>query len=803
MKKRPLTYFLFAYLTGLAFNHKFDFPQTYLLTSALLLTLAAVLLYRQTQKTKPVLVMLLIAVIPWAGWWQRISSCQLTTHHVSNFAKAQNYLIKGRLSAPPRKYSYKKQFIIDTEKLTRKGESHLVEGKIQVNCYLEYLSLAYGDSIEFWARLRPPTSYRNPGGFDCRAYLARRGILATASLYSFRQLVNIKNNKESGLFKLIYRLKSKLGTFLVKETTQPKQGILQTILLGGKETLLPNIKHQFSRTGIAHLLSISGLHLSFIAFLIFQVIRKSLLWFIPPKYLESMVKYGKPSQLAAFVSIPCLLFYVFLVGARTATIRALIMVCTYLVSVILERDRDLYNTLALAALLILIYQPSALLEVDFQLSFGVVFFLITASQLPYKSMRIPAWLFCAVAIPIVASLAASPLTAYHFQNISLIGFMANMLIVPLATLLIPLGLLACFSSLLHPFIGTLLITPALWILDLILKLTHFFSQFPSASIYPGIWQIIMFYLLLYGALRAAKDQRARYALLPLLIGTVLVFWKPASGEKKRLRITFVDVGQGDAGLIEFPNGQNMLIDGGGTQNDQFDIGGKVLAPFLRYRRIDSINTVVLSHPHPDHINGLKSILNQFKVENIWEGTYPQTDSWQEYDSQSYRQFKNLAEQYNVPRKFLSAGQKFQVGEVLVEVLHPPAKGFYGSLNDQSLVVRIEYKEASLLFTGDIGEKAQKWLVSRYPEKLASTILKAPHHGAADAYFALFLKLINPKAAIFSAGLYNKYRHPNARVRKKYKNQGVQIYRTDKQGAITVTTDGINCRVKPFIETSLH
>ncbi len=803
MKQRPLIFILLAYLTGLGLNYLLSPPSPYLLISALLLTLAGVLAYHIKDKPMIAAWILLIAVILWGGWRQQTSILQLSPHHVSRFAKAQSYLIKGRILAPPREYGYKKQFILAAEQLSRKRETHSIEGKILVNCYLPDLPLGYNDRLQFWARLRPPPGSNNPGVFSYRAYLARRGVMASASLSSPRQMIKQEQVQGNRFLQRLYQLKASLSQFLRQETSQPRQGILRTILLGEKGPLLPHIRRQFTRAGVVHLLAISGLHLSFIALLIFQLIRRSILHLLPPDRLERLARYGKPSQLAALFTLPCLILYVLLVGGRTATVRALIMVGAYLISLILERERDLYNILALAALLILIWQPSALQEVDFQLSFGIVFFLITAIQVVPKPTRLPTWLFQALLIPLVANLAALPLTALHFQQISLVGFAANILIVPLASLLIPLGLLACLISLLSPAAGGLLLAPAQWLLQLILPLTRSFSQLPSASLYvfpPTIWQMLIFYLALYALLKVPQSRLARRSLAPLLLGVGLIFWQPFyPATREKLRVTCLDVGQGEAALIEFPNGKNMLIDGGGTSSGRFDTGDKIVAPFLRYRRRKRIDTMLLTHPHPDHLNGLKSILRQFQVGEIWEGVQPQASEGGKHDSENYRQFKALAVKQQVPRRFLEAGQEFPFGEVKIEVLHPPPGGFVGSLNDQSLVLKLTYKQVSFLFTGDISKPGQKYLSQEYPRLLASTILKAPHHGAADAYLPKFLRLVNPEVGLFSVGLYNRYRHPNSRVLKAYHEQGIQTYRTDRQGAITIISDGFSRQVIPFME----
>ncbi len=799
MKQRPLLFLLLAYLAGLALNYNLSL--SIIGVSVLLLSLTAVFVYKVKNSPRTAAWILLFSVVFLAAGRRQISKPVFSSRHISNFANAQKYLIQGRLSAPPREYGYKKQFILSAERLYRKGRVSAVEGKIQVNAYLPDLSLTYADRVKFWGRLRPPLAFRNPGGFNYAKYLARRGIFATASISSPRQIVLHEKLSGNWVFNNIYKFKSQLSNFLRSQTTQPRQGLLRTVLLGEKSSLSPNIRSRFTKAGIAHLLSISGLHLGFFAFLIFQLLRGSLLWGLPPATLERLGACCKASQLTAALTIPCLILYVLLVGGRTATIRALIMVSAYLISILLERERDLYNTLALAALIILIWRPSSIMEVDFQLSFGVVFFLITAVELTPKSKRTYIWLFNALIIPLVASLAAGPLTALHFQQISVTGFAANILIVPLASLLIPLGMLACCASLLHTVMGGVLLAPCLWLLRLILFLADIFSRFPGAGTHvfpPTIWQLSAYYLLLYAGLKSFRSKTARRVVLPLLIITGFASWRPsADNNHERMRVTYIDVGQGSASLIEFPTGQTMLIDGGGSSNDRFDIGANVVAPLLRYRGVKRIDTMVLTHPHPDHLNGLKSVLRQFEVGEIWEGCQPEEDNWQKFNSHSYRRFKILAAKFKVPCRRLAAKQKFRFGEVSVQALHPPAKGFRSGVNDQSLVLRLRYKNVSFLFAGDITAKGQKYMVKSHADTLSSTVLLAPHHGALDGYQTDFLNSVKPETAVFSAGRFNKYRHPNRRVLKAYNERRIQGYRIDTQGAVTITTDGVNYETSTY------
>ncbi|MBI5789210.1 MAG: DNA internalization-related competence protein ComEC/Rec2 [Candidatus Schekmanbacteria bacterium] len=805
MKKRPLVSIFLAYAAGLLLGRFLSLPAATYLIAALILLSAGGVIYYILRKPLIIPVGILLVLIPLGGWRQKINAPPSGMPLLQQLADNNRYKIKGRIISFPQQYNSRKQFKLDVKEIiSQEGKVYPVAGQIQVNVYNKQFVPEYGADLEIITRLRPVPAYRNPGGFNYRDFMSRRNIYGSATIYKPDQIIHVEKGNGNIILSWVYGLKTRLSRFLRENTQQPYQGILRTILLGEKSSFSPRIQEQFRQTGTAHILSISGLHLSFVALLIFRILRMSVLWGLPPRHLLQLGKYYKPSQLAAFFSLPFLIFYTLLVESPVATVRALIMVSVYLLGIIIERDRDLFNSLAFAALVILIWQPGAWIEVDFQLSFVTVFFLFAAIYLPQPPLPIPAWLFQGLTVPIIASLAVSPLTAYHFQQISLIGFIANIIIVPLSSLLIPIGLVAAFASLLAVTLGQILVAPALWLLQLILYLTQFFSQIPLAAINlspPTIPQVVSIYALLFALLQLPHTRLAYYAILPLIFITGMVFRPQAASIHPGLEITVLDVGQGDSTFIKFPNGENMLIDGGGVPNDRFDIGAQVVAPVLRYKQVKRIDTMILTHPRSEHLNGLKAIIRQFPVGRILEALPFQDADCKEYDSRSYRQFKELATQKRVAQQYIYGGQELTIDQAQIIFLHPPQEGFKGGISDQSLVFKLRYKRFSLLFTGDLTRRGQKYLAKTRPQDLSAMILKAPYHGAAQAFYPPFSDLVNPKAVIFTAAFHNRYRHPNRKHLDYYHQTGAQIYRTDYHGAILINTNGHDYRISIAADAS--
>jgi len=270
-----------------------------------------------------------------------------------------------------------------------------------------------------------------------------------------------------------------------------------------------------------------------------------------------------------------------------------------------------------------------------------------------------------------------------------------------------------------------------------------------------------------------------------------------------LRTTFLDVGQGNAALVQFPGGKNMIIDGGGTLSGQFDIGERVIAPFLRTKGVRTIDYLVLTHPHPDHIGGLIFLLDNFKVKEVWaNGDRVETEAfvrWQQAVSHKgipHREFK------------MDSHYPFNINGVMVDVYCPPRRicdpsgdmattgGQDVLLNRRSLVLRISYGRRHLLFPGDIDACRENEL-SQEGHALKSDVLLAPHHGSNTSNTAGFIKAVAPDTVIFSVGRLNRFSFPHRNVLERYMDQGCSIYRTDRDGAITCLTDGHDLQIEPF------
>jgi competence protein ComEC len=602
--------------------------------------------------------------------------------------------------------------------------------------------------------------------------------------------------------------------FLEKEATLPSSSIFQALVLGEQGNIPEDVRESFITIGIAHLLAISGDHLGIVALLSFSLF----LWVM--KRSDFLLLSLSVKKWAAALTIPCLLLYTFIAGGGLSVIRATIMVITFFLSIVFDRERHLLHTLALAAFLILLFSPPSLFDVSFQLSFLAVLSILYLVPRIYRDLRgeeiyipqeiswkqkIGKYVNLSFIVTVVAILGTAPFVALHFNRVSLIGFLANLFIVPwVGFLIVPVTLIASiFSFFFYPFAG-LLITVDQFLATILFKVVAFFASIPFASIYiptPTALEMILYYLLLFLGVHLRKGKKVKYLFVGIciLFAADLAYWNLKDRLRKDLTLTFIDVGHGDSILVEFPKGKRMLIDGGGLHEDRFDVGKNVIAPFLWKKKIQRIDTLVLTHPDPDHLKGLNFIASQFKIGRFW-------DNGLRGDSEFYLELEKTLQRRKIDRFPLNENINSQmINGVEISFLNPPA-GSAGPvrhpnpawLNNQSLVIKLRFKNIVLLLTGDVEKEAEERMVRKgYP--LGAHILKVSHHGSSSSSSLIFLEKVNPDHAIISVGERTIGRLPHPEVIERYKRLGSKIFRTDQHGAITVMTDGERVEIKTYLK----
>ena len=674
------------------------------------------------------------------------------------------------------------------------------EGRALVTVVQGVPDLAPGDEIALSARLFLPRGFANPGLPDARLLAKAQGVDLLASVRSAAD-IQIVPGQEGASWqprRLAFRLRTAMARVINQRLTGSAAAFVRTMVLGERTEVSHEVEEGFRAAGATHVLSVSGLHLAVVAALVFWLLRRLAL-LIPNGAL-----HVNATALAAGLSLPAVVMYTLLTGEAIATLRSAFMAAVALGAMLLNRPFSLSASIAFAALVLLVQSPLALMDVSFQLSFASVIALGFFAQrfspaAPPKNARrwrrALGWLARCLAASSVASLSTMPLVAHHFGEVTPAAPVGNLVLVPLVELaVLPCGLVGALLAFIHPMVGAL----PLWIAGLASRAALYgadgFRRLAPIILvrYPDLLEsaalVASASFLLYGLSRGT-GRRGRWLLAAGLAGSLaagsLVVRDLRRRNAEEMRVTFIDVGQGDSALLEGPGGFVMLVDGGGRYDDSFDTGARVVEPVLRARGIGRVDLVVLSHPHPDHLNGLMRVLARFEVGQLWT-------SGDDGHNPRYRELLALAQQRGVatpvPTRFESKGMHIDpLGPWVGDVVGPPP-GL--DANNASLVVRASYAGRAVLFTGDIGVDGEAELVARGETGLviASDIVKVPHHGSRTSSGDELLAAIQPALAVVSVGKHNTFHLPNPVTLARYASRGVPVRRTDVDGAVTVAVD---------------
>lgn len=704
-----------------------------------------------------------------------------------------------------------------SDRVPSPAEGRPLQGAFRLIVYLPDAPFAYGDRLEMEIRLRRPQQFGTPGAFPYADYREREGWSGIASL---SRLDRVRKIGEEGnrFLRWLYGCREEIRQKILASMEGEPAALLLALIIGETGYLTDPIREAFSASGTTHLLSISGSHLALVSLLIFGLTRWLLIRLPEPLLLRLSLR-KIPSQWAALITAGPVFFYAFLAGAEVATLRSLVMISVYLFSIWIGRSGDLKVSLALAALLILIVNPQAIFDLSFQLSFLSVLAITSTFHwwkrtAPAETLIVPNAarsrrqryltdpLHLTVLSTLGATLGTAPLTLYYFHQFSWVGLLANMLLIPLAGwILVPFGLIAAVGSLFFegglPFAGPLQAAGSFYY-----QLTALFSRLPGADLHyaaPPLWGLVLFYAILFFMLHRPASRRAVGAV----VAGFLIFFLGAGSFRfspERLRVTMIDVGQGDSALIEFPHGKTILVDGGA--GGTFDVGRLSVAPYLWERRIRTIDYLVGTHPQMDHIGGLASIVRGFGVGEVWSNGGSR-------DLPFFTLFSDALARKGLQAKVVtSESPAMSIDGCSLFFLNPPAQSPFSEedFNNRSIVLRLACPELggsgfSLLLTGDIEQRGEQRLLES-GATLKSTVLKVPHHGSRSSLDRAFLSAVAPEVAVFSVGRHNSYRHPSPEVVAAYRELPAQVYRTDRDGAVVIEADPAGWRVKAYQDRKL-
>jgi competence protein ComEC len=735
----------------------------------------------------------------------------LPAHHISRIPDRNMVQLTGTIYLPPQRYAEETVLYLMAEGISR-GESIIpVTGRVRITLRDPSVSMRYGYRIRLQAKLYQPRNFLNPGSFDYAGYLRRLGVLVTGYARDGSQVEVLSTEGGNPLLRWFDRWRQGIEAFLDEHTSLPGRGFLKALLIGERGEISDEVNEAFVAVGAVHILSISGSHLSIIVTLIFFSVQGLL-----AMSERALLRYDT-RKVAALVTFPPMLIYILITGLPIATIRSGIMATCFLVSILLDRYRNPLNTLAFAAFVILLVSPTALWDISFQLSFLSVLGIIVLTPPLYrlfyphdplslltrqKEGRIRRGIILSLIASFAAIVVTSPVVAFHFHRFSTVALASNAIIIPLVGFgILPLGI---FSLPLIPFFPTgaaLLAKAAAELASWGIKVMEQIAALPFATFYlpgPTTVEMIIFFCFIASLLWLKGPRLKQVVLAGLVVIAVLdlSYWGSIGYMAKGLRVTFLDVGQADCALVEFPRGQRMLIDGGGPYGD-FDVGERVIAPLLWERRILKIDYLTLSHPQPDHYKGLIFIAKHFRCREFWY-------NGMESKSPSYQQLLEIIKAKGIPMVRATDGFARTIAGVEVQALNPAAGQASNTqtkdlVNTNSLVLMLAFGDHRLLFTGDIEKKAEARLTES-GKGLRAQVIKVPHHGSKRSSTDLFMRRVSPAYAVISLGRGNPFRLPGKGVLERYARLNCRVLRTDVDGAVIVQSDGKRLTVRTYQET---
>ena len=635
-------------------------------------------------------------------------------------------------------------------------------------------AMQLGNRFVFSATVYPLEEKRNPSQFNYKKYLASQNIYSQVGI---REIHNISTSHKT--LSWVY-LRQQVLEAIENNFSKENAPLAKALLIGYKNELDRSEKITFSRAGLSHIMAVSGLHVGFII---------APFWLIIPLFWGW--RGGK--QLGIFMLVGALFFYAGLTGFSASVTRASIVGIFLAYGKLFHKVRDSKNLTAVAALIILLLNPSELFSIGFQLSFGAVYVILLTA--PVIQRQLPDWVkyrwfgtpVMVVIISFIVQVGLFPLLAYYFGEFSIVGPLANAFVVPFLGLVVPYALLMLLITKISAVAGHILNTPV----DFFLSQLNWFVEM-SVS-WPWSWiqvhvESLLFFMIWANCIFLVASlliPKLRWKAVILLLALLCINQGKKVIQKLRpatLELTIFDVGQGDAALVTTPNNKHFLIDTGRWQPD-YNSAKYIIIPHLKKEGIEKLDAIFLSHPHADHIGGTIDLIESIPVDTIY-------NSGASYDSKLYHKYKRKAAEQQIPVVEVRHGEQIPLDPALRLFIYGPTDSASESnVNNHSLVLEIIYGKTELLFMGDAEAAQEKRLLQNYPSHLDTDFLKVAHHGSKSSSSNKLLEKISAQFGVVSLARRNQFEHPHPEAVRRLRSNISNLYFTSLKGAMQFHSDG--------------
>lgn len=716
----------------------------------------------------------------------------LSENHISNFV-GKKLDLSGTLYRSPESRKEGSRLFVTVDELIVKGKKKSVTGRAVINTKEPIRGLSRGDYVRVIDTvLEPYKTFKNPGNFDIRRYYARQNLYVYGFVRGMDSIILFEPKlMRFSLIRSIDMARSRFGYFVRNRFPRSEGEILKAITIGDKGGMPDRLKDLFSEAGIAHVLAISGLHVGAIALAFYLVVK----WIL--KRSEYLLLTLQVPRITAGLTIVPLFFYTVVAGFGTPVVRAFLMIAVYLVSVVLGKEENKLNTLGFSAFIILIWQPWALFQLSFQLSFSAVLGIIFINKFyPLKFGNFYERVISGAKITMGASFATMPLIVNSFGILSLISLPANLIFVPLVEfLIVPLGLISFLLFCLNEYLAVPLLTLNVYLIRILMLGIEKLVEIPFSSLTVTSLGIVgwLFYLSIIIVICFNVVYTTLRYILPLFIlGLIMAMTINTSSDSNNgyLEVDFLDIRNRDTAFVKLPQEKTILVDGGYSR---FNMGGymerSVLSPFLFNTGIKTIDYLILTTLDKDHLEGVKYLLQRFNVKRLWtNGAKLDGELW------------NLVRRKNIGWKnIMDEVEKFEVEGVGVEFYKPRG---YHKITDSSrpypLILNLRFGQINFLLGESLGDPSvQRELMHTYHSRIQSKVVYVPALGEQFVVAGDFLNTLSPEIVVVNRtfdGISRLYETDAFGINNDKKSKLIE---TGEEGMVAICTDGIDLRVRTF------